>query len=430
MALPGIAVYALGLGIILSIICLVPSFRLEKVWSKASPSALPWLEESKEEVDLSSTSQKVVASKFSTSWWTDDKLYQLECRAIFSKQWLFVTHVSRFQKPGDYRTFEVAGYSFLVILGKDKQLRAFHNVCRHRAYAVTKKECGRSTVLGCRYHGWSYDTKGKLIKAPEFDNVPGFDKKLNSLWEVALEVRQSLLFVNLDAGKPTQDLDLGVIESLLSSWRVPEMRCISDWKFEAAFNWKLIGLPGSELYVTVLTASGALKNEHQMMRAPFWTEMLPSWIGQQQQDAQMLHTTLVRRLASGRVLTIKAIPKSAKVSMVECSVFSKYPKNPKQLEELKTRIYHDIERLESIQRRIEVGQEPLSSLEPILAKQDEIDAFVKEHVEAERLAGSQIEPAARLQNFTSEGKADDDFCRELENPASICGANAKGLLDW
>lgn len=416
MALANVAVYALGLGIILSIVCLVPSFRLEKIWTRTILLALPWLKLSKEEpIDLPTTLEKVVVSRYPTSWWTDEKLYQLECRAIFSKQWLFVTHASRFQKPGDYRTFEVAGFSFLVILGKDKQLRAFHNVCRHRAYAVTKKECGSSTVLGCRYHGWSYDTEGRLIKAPEFDNVPEFDKEANALWEVALEVRQSLLFVNLDAGEPTQELALEGVESLLSKWRVPEMRCISDWKFEAAFNWKLLG---------------ALKNEHQMVQAPFWTEMLPSWIGQQPQDAQILHTTLLKRLTSGRILIMKAIPKSAKVSMVECSIFSKHPKNPKQLEELKTRIYHDIERLESIQRRIEVGQEPLSSLEPILAEQDKIDALLKDHMEAERLAGSMIHPAARLQNFTSEGKADNDFCRELENPDSVCGANAKGLLDW
>lgn len=273
---------------------------------------------------------------------------------------------------------------------------------------MTKKECGSSTVLGCRYHGWSYDTRGRLTKAPEFDNVPGFDKEANALWEVALEVRQSLLFVNLDAGEPTQELALGDVGSLLSKWRVPEMRCISDWKFEAAFNWKLLGLPGVVVHGIMLTAAGTLKNEHQMVQAPFWTDMLPSWIRQQPQDARILQTTLFRRLASGRILTIKAIPKSAKLSMVECSIFSKHPKNSKQLEELKTRIYHDIERLESIQRRIEVGQEPLSSLEPIVAEQDKIDAFLKSHMEAERLAGSQIHPAARLQSFTSEGKADDD----------------------
>ncbi|PSS14887.1 hypothetical protein M430DRAFT_73793, partial [Amorphotheca resinae ATCC 22711] len=133
-------------------------------------------------------------------WWNDEEVYQLERRAIFSKTWLFVTHTSRFQKPGDYRTFDITGFSFLLILGKDRQLRAFHNVCRHRAYAVTKKECGSSIVLGCRYHGWSYDTRGKLLKAPEFENVKGFEKDLNGLWEVKTEIRESMVFINFDVG--------------------------------------------------------------------------------------------------------------------------------------------------------------------------------------------------------------------------------------
>jgi hypothetical protein len=127
-----------------------------------------------------------------------------------------------------------------------------------------------------------------------------------------------------------------------------------------------------------------------------------------QEDTQMLHTTLVRKLESGRILTIKALPKSAKTSMVECSIFSRYSKNPRQMEELKTTIYHDIERLESMQQRISVGQEPLSSLAPSMIKQDEIDALLKDHMEAERLAGCQIHPAAQTEVFTSEGKADDE----------------------
>ncbi|KUJ08293.1 ISP domain-containing protein [Mollisia scopiformis] len=416
MALSETAICAAGFGIVLSIICLVPYLQQNRNWTKNNLVFLPWIESRKEEtLDFSRTADQVSVSKYPASWWTDEDLYQLECRAIFSKKWLFVTHASRFQKLGDYRTFEIAGFSFLVILGKDKQLRAFHNVCRHRAYAVTKKECGRSTVLGCRYHGWSYNTQGKLIKAPEFENVPGFDKDMNGLWEVAIEIRQSLLFVNLEAGEPQQRLDLGSTEVLLAKWKISDMKCISDWKFEAAFNWKLLG---------------TLMSDHTHNQISALARMVPYWMRYQQEDTQMLHTTLVRRLASGRILTIKALPKSAKTSMVECSIFSKYPKNPRQLEELKTRIYHDIERLESMQRRVSLGQEPLSSLAPSMTEQDEIDVLLKAHREYERMTGSEIHPAARTQNFTLDGKADDDFCRELENPDSVCGANAKGLLDW
>ncbi|KAK0105061.1 hypothetical protein ONS96_004464 [Cadophora gregata f. sp. sojae] len=178
----------------------------------------------------------------SPSWWSDEKLFEVEKRAIFSKTWLFVTHASRFQKPGDYRTFDIAGFSFIVILGKDKEIRAFHNVCRHRAYAVTKKESGSSTVLGCRYHGWSYDTRGKLVKAPEFDKVPGFDKETNGLWEIKTSIVLSMVYVNFDASTHVDSFDLHGSEVLLRKWSVSKMKCLEEWKTEGAFNWKLLGM--------------------------------------------------------------------------------------------------------------------------------------------------------------------------------------------
>lgn len=71
-------------------------------------------------------------------------------RGLFTRTWLYVTHKSRFTEPGDYMLFEIAGYSFFVIMGKDNELRAFHNVCRHRAFPVVKKQCGSALVLGCK----------------------------------------------------------------------------------------------------------------------------------------------------------------------------------------------------------------------------------------------------------------------------------------
>jgi phenylpropionate dioxygenase-like ring-hydroxylating dioxygenase large terminal subunit len=154
---------------------------------------------------------------------------------------MFVTHASGLQKPGDYRTFEIAGFSFIVILGKDKQLRAFHNVCRHREYAVTKKECGSSIVLGCRYHGWSYDTTGKLIKAPEFETVVGFDKEMNGLWELETEIKESMVFVNFEVGNDRVALELAESQDVMKRWKIGEMEWMHEWKIEGCFNWKLAG---------------------------------------------------------------------------------------------------------------------------------------------------------------------------------------------
>ena len=101
---------------------------------------------------------------------------------------------------------------------------------------MTKKESGSSIVIGCKYHGWSYDTKGQLIKAPEFDKVPGFDKTVNGLWELKSTTRDEMVFVNFDTREVTAS-----IPSLQRSKSLRKMKFVKEWKVEGAFNWKLIG---------------------------------------------------------------------------------------------------------------------------------------------------------------------------------------------
>lgn len=125
-----------------------------------------------------------------------------------------------------------------LIRGKDDKIRAFHNVCRHRAYTITRKETGASTVLGCRYHGWSYDTTGRLVKAPQFDDVPGFDKSQNSLFEVHTHTTdQGLIFVNLNSGEPAVFDGVASALSGLAGLR-GKSTWVSGLTLSGDFNWK------------------------------------------------------------------------------------------------------------------------------------------------------------------------------------------------
>jgi phenylpropionate dioxygenase-like ring-hydroxylating dioxygenase large terminal subunit len=163
-------------------------------------------------------------------------------RLTLRQSWIYAIHRSLLSKSGDYVTLNIAGFSFFLILGKDDVLRAFHNVCRHRAYEVTRKERGSSTILGCRYHGWSYDTKGQLTKAPEFDKVPGFDKKKNGLWEIHVRVSaQGLVFVNIDAAKVVEDSMLEELDTRTEYWNMSLSTRMAEWRYEGNFNWKLAG---------------------------------------------------------------------------------------------------------------------------------------------------------------------------------------------
>lgn len=171
------------------------------------------------------------------SWYTSEALFSLETRSIFSKSWLCTVHISMLPNAGDYRTMTLpGGFTVIVSRGKDRQIRVFHNVCRHRAYAVATKPKGRTLVFGCKYHGWSYDTKGKLVKAPKFDGVEGFDPTANALFELRTVVDENgFVLVRLDGDEAAPPPKLLVSEELV----VPT--CVEEWSLEGTFNWKIIG---------------------------------------------------------------------------------------------------------------------------------------------------------------------------------------------
>jgi phenylpropionate dioxygenase-like ring-hydroxylating dioxygenase large terminal subunit len=59
----------------------------------------------------------------------------------------------------------------LIVRGRDRVLRAFYNVCRHRAGTIAK-ESGCVKAFSCTYHGWSYGLDGALLGAPEIGRRP------------------------------------------------------------------------------------------------------------------------------------------------------------------------------------------------------------------------------------------------------------------
>lgn len=118
--------------------------------------------------DSGSASDGVVKGTLPSHWYRSTSLYELERRAIFSRRWILITHKARFREPGDFVRYEVAGFPFFLILDKSRELRGFHNVCRHRAFPVVTKESGNASILACRYHGASLQTLPQM-HAPRYE---------------------------------------------------------------------------------------------------------------------------------------------------------------------------------------------------------------------------------------------------------------------
>jgi choline monooxygenase len=143
------------------------------------------------------------ASTIPAAWYTDRELYELERRAVFGRTWQAVGRREVLSEPGSYLTADVAGEPVLAVRGDDGELRAFFNVCRHRAAPLLTEPCGHATKLRCRYHGWTYDFAGRLRGTPEWDGVCEFHREENGLAPVAVAEWGPFAWVHLDPpGEP------------------------------------------------------------------------------------------------------------------------------------------------------------------------------------------------------------------------------------
>jgi phenylpropionate dioxygenase-like ring-hydroxylating dioxygenase large terminal subunit len=114
------------------------------------------------------TQEDAPSRSLPASWYRSDAMYQLERRAIFSRNWIVVSHQLRLADPGQYIQLQEAGFSFFLVKDRQGNINGFHNVCRHRAYPVVQEKEGKVNILVCKYHGMPSFLHGKSFEWPQF----------------------------------------------------------------------------------------------------------------------------------------------------------------------------------------------------------------------------------------------------------------------
>lgn len=135
------------------------------------------------------------------SSYTDADVYGRERIAIFARSWACVGDTGQLATAGDYLATSIAGYP-IVVVNDAGDLRAFHNVCRHRGGPLMWEGAGACSSFVCQYHGWTYSLDGVLRTARDFGDANLRTAEL-SLVAVRAETWRGLVFVNLDASAPT-----------------------------------------------------------------------------------------------------------------------------------------------------------------------------------------------------------------------------------
>lgn len=190
--------------------------------------------------DLLDTPPLPRAETIPSAWYLEPRFDALDRAAVLARTWQYVGHAARVAGAGDYLVADVAGHPVVVVRDTDGALRAFYNVCRHRAGPLaTCDGHAQHKVFQCAYHGWTYRLDGSLRGVPSFDRVELFDKRDFGLVPVRVDVWEELVFVNLDPGAaPAAGTFAGIAERVAPQ-RVAGKRFARRVAYEVACNWKV-----------------------------------------------------------------------------------------------------------------------------------------------------------------------------------------------
>ena len=158
------------------------------------------------------------------AYWSKDWL-ELENKRIFQRSWVFVLADAELEGPGAIKPVEVGGTPVILVRGEDDQVRAFHNVCRHRGTQLVGEGCVATTIT-CPYHAWAYRLDGTLKSRPHFhgpNQLERFDNgeaKDLALYPIRCESWNGCHFVDLSGQAPD-----------LATWLDPMLKRTSAFDF-------------------------------------------------------------------------------------------------------------------------------------------------------------------------------------------------------
>lgn len=206
---------------------------------------------------------------------TSPEFYERERDAIFGRTWLNVGRIEELPKVGSFFTKEldVAGTSIVVVRAAKDDVRAFHNICRHRGNKLVWQDYPEEETSGtcrqftCKYHGWRYALDGQCTFVQQESEFFGLDKNDYGLASVQADVWEGFIFVNLDPDNTTPLRDyLGGLAKGIEGYPFHELTRVHKYRADVGSNWKLFIDAFTEFYhAPILHAKQSVAEESRKL---------------------------------------------------------------------------------------------------------------------------------------------------------------------
>ena len=203
----------------------------------------------KKSVQVDVNEQIECAQTLASHFYTDPAILEIERSKIFRRTWQLVGTLSQacgevngvartIADPETFFTVELASEPIVVVRDKQGTLRAFSNVCRHRAGPIAQGS-GCKNVLRCGYHGWTYTLDGRLIGTPDVEGVEFFDRSTMGMVPLRVETWEQFIFVNFDMQAEPLAAFLGEIPTQSRGFAFDGLQMAERRDYVIDCNWKV-----------------------------------------------------------------------------------------------------------------------------------------------------------------------------------------------
>lgn len=179
-------------------------------------------------------------------FYTDPDIYQADLDLIWYRDWIFAASVAELSKPGAYVTLQLGSYPVIVVRGADGEIRAFHNLCRHRGQRLCPKASGETIKLVCPYHQWTYETDGRLLWARDMD--ADFDATKYGLKPVHCANAGGMVYICLADVAPDFAPLAEAANRYTAAHRPQDLKVAYQSRIVELGNWKLVFENNRECY--------------------------------------------------------------------------------------------------------------------------------------------------------------------------------------
>lgn len=181
---------------------------------------------------------RLAAHSLPGRFYHDPEIHQLDLQRVWYRHWIFAAPTAQLAEPGAYITLSIGAHQVVVIRGRDDEVRAFHNVCRHRGSLVCVESSGVARHrMVCPYHQWTYDHEGSLVGLR--GAADDFDRSTHGLTPVACRTTGGLVFICLADEPPDFEPMAGLADQYLAPFDLDRAQVAATVTTVEAGNWKL-----------------------------------------------------------------------------------------------------------------------------------------------------------------------------------------------